>query len=182
DPPGRLPLGALLLRGPGPERSRRGGQRRGGLPAFLPRHASPGGSIWLLRPGRPGFSRRPTGRPTSSRRWRRPARPSAWRPRVRGWLDWHGEVQAVQHIAGKRPLGRHVDQLEVGEKATFTQRVEERDVYLYMGLTNDLNPIYVDRDYAQRTDAGEPVVPGILLAAQVVAAITSELPGPGTIT
>jgi len=88
----------------------------------------------------------------------------------------------VQHIAGKRPLGRHVDQLEVGEKATFTQRVEERDVYLYMGLTNDLNPIYVDRDYAQRTDAGEPVVPGILLAAQVVAAITSELPGPGTIT
>lgn len=88
----------------------------------------------------------------------------------------------MQHIARKKPMGRHVDQLEVGEKATFTQRVEERDVYLYMGLTNDLNPIYVDRGYAHRTEVGEPVVPGILVAAQVVAAITSQLPGPGTIT
>lgn len=88
----------------------------------------------------------------------------------------------MQHIARRNALGKHVDELRVGEKATFTQKVEERDVYLYMGLTNDLNPIYVDREYAHRTEVGEPVVPGILVAAQVVAAITSRLPGPGTIT
>ncbi|BAS28985.1 MaoC family dehydratase [Limnochorda pilosa] len=88
----------------------------------------------------------------------------------------------MQHIARRKSLGRHVDELQVGEKATFTQKVEERDVYLYMGLTNDLNPVYVDREYAHRTELGEPVVPGILVAAQVVAAITGRLPGPGTIT
>lgn len=83
---------------------------------------------------------------------------------------------------GGRRVGKHIEELQVGERATRTQVVTDRDVYLYMGLVGDLNPIYVDRHYAARTPFERPVVPGILVAGHIVAAITGELPGPGTIT
>ncbi len=82
----------------------------------------------------------------------------------------------------KRKLGRMIDSLKVGDKAKFSKKITDRDVHLYMGVTGDMNPIYIDRNYAERTHFKEPIVPGIILAGLIVATISNELPGQGTIT
>ncbi|MDI7246273.1 MAG: MaoC family dehydratase [Bacillota bacterium] len=84
--------------------------------------------------------------------------------------------------SGARKLGRTIDQLRVGDHGTFTKTITDQDIYLYMGITGDFNPIYVDSEYASRTRFREPIVPGILLAGLIVAGISTELPGKGTIT
>ncbi|MBO8142141.1 MAG: MaoC family dehydratase [Firmicutes bacterium] len=88
----------------------------------------------------------------------------------------------MQSGAGKRPGGWRLQELAVGQRASLTRRVTEREVLLYMGTTGDLNPIYLDRNYAARTPFGRPVVPAVLLAGYVFASITERLPGPGTIS
>jgi len=82
----------------------------------------------------------------------------------------------------KRKLGKMIDDLQVGDKAKFSKKINDRDVHLYMGVTGDMNPIYIDRNYASRTHFKEPIVPGIILAGLIVATISNELPGQGTIT
>ncbi len=88
----------------------------------------------------------------------------------------------MRHLTKHKHLGKNIEELEVGQKANFAKTVTEQEIYLYMGITSDLNPIYVDDDYASRTQFKTPLVPGILVAGHIVAALTSKLPGPGTIT
>jgi acyl dehydratase len=82
----------------------------------------------------------------------------------------------------KRKLGKMIEELKVGDKARFSKKITDRDVHLYMGVTGDMNPIYIDRQYASRTHFEEPIVPGVILAGLIVALISNELPGKGSIT
>lgn len=79
-------------------------------------------------------------------------------------------------------MGWRLHQLSVGQRASFTRRVTEREVMLYMGVTGDTNPIYADRNYAARTPMGQPVVPAVLLAGYVFTTLMQRLPGPGTLS
>lgn len=79
-------------------------------------------------------------------------------------------------------LGKTVDELAVGDRASLTKVVSEADVYLYVGITGDLNPLYVDETYAQGSRFRGRIAPGILTAGLVTAVISTRLPGPGTIT
>jgi 3-hydroxybutyryl-CoA dehydratase len=36
------------------------------------------------------------------------------------------------------------DQLSIGDSATFTKTISEGDVYLFAGITGDLNPAHMD--------------------------------------
>lgn len=85
-------------------------------------------------------------------------------------------------MRGGQTNGWRLHQLTVGQKATFTRRVTEREVMLYMGITGDANPIYLDRNYAARTPMERPVVPAVLLAGYVFTAMMQRLPGPGTVS
>lgn len=77
--------------------------------------------------------------------------------------------------------GWRLQELVVGQRAAWTRLVTEREVLLYMGVTGDLNPVYIDRNYAARTPLKTPVVPAVLLAGYVFTAVTERLPGPGTL-
>ena len=78
-------------------------------------------------------------------------------------------------------LGKTVDELAVGDRASMTKIVTETDIHLYVGMTGDLNPVYVDETYAARTRFRGRVAPGILTAGLVIAVVSTKLPGPGTI-
>ncbi|MDR7483981.1 MAG: MaoC family dehydratase [Armatimonadota bacterium] len=78
-------------------------------------------------------------------------------------------------------LGKTVDELAVGDRASITKIVTETDIHLYVGMTGDLNPLYVDEAYAAQTRYRGRIAPGILTAGQVIAVISTRLPGPGTI-
>ncbi|HLT58236.1 MAG: MaoC family dehydratase [Limnochordales bacterium] len=88
----------------------------------------------------------------------------------------------MQHISGRRARAFRLQELTIGQRAAITRKVTAREVLLYMGATGDLNPIYLDRNYAARTPLGEPVVPAVLLAGYVFALLTQRLPGPGTVS
>ncbi|MBB4824238.1 acyl dehydratase [Sporosarcina luteola] len=83
-------------------------------------------------------------------------------------------------LGKKRRLGRKVDEITSGEKLKLTEKIEDKDLLLYLGLTNDANPLYVQHDYASRTSFERPIVPSIMLNGIITSAISKYLPGPGS--
>ena len=58
---------------------------------------------------------------------------------------------------------REWEDMQVGDSASFTKTMTETDVIMWVGLTGDLNPIHIDREYAQTTRFGKVLVPGVLV-------------------
>ncbi|MEI4799982.1 MaoC family dehydratase [Bacillus sp. NPDC077411] len=77
-------------------------------------------------------------------------------------------------------LGRKMDEITLGEKLSVTEKIEDKDLLLYLGLTNDSNPLYIQHDYASQTPYEKPIVPTIMLTGIVTTAVTKYLPGPGS--
>lgn len=83
-------------------------------------------------------------------------------------------------LGKKRKLGRKVEDMDVGEKLKLTETIEDKDLLLYLGLTNDGNPLYIQHDFASQTVFEKPVVPTAMLTGIVTSAISKYLPGPGS--
>ncbi|MCA0171611.1 MaoC family dehydratase [Bacillus sp. RAR_GA_16] len=83
-------------------------------------------------------------------------------------------------LGKKRKLGRMLEEISVGEKLEVTEKIEDRDLLLYLGLSNDNNPLFIQHDYASMTPFKKPIVPQIMLLAIVTGAISKYLPGPGS--
>jgi 3-hydroxybutyryl-CoA dehydratase len=83
-------------------------------------------------------------------------------------------------LGKKRKLGRKIEDMSVGEKLTLTEKIEDKDLLLYLGLTNDANPLYIQHDYASQTPYKAPIVPSVLLFGMVSSIVSMYLPGPGS--
>lgn len=83
-------------------------------------------------------------------------------------------------LGKKRKLGRTIEEISVGEKLTLTEKIEDKDLLLYLGLTNDANPLYIQHDYASQTPYKKPIVPSVMLNGIINSAISKYLPGPGS--
>ena len=77
--------------------------------------------------------------------------------------------------------GKTIDQLNIGDRASISKQITERDVIRFAELTGDINPIHMDRFYAQETIFGERIAHGILTASLISAVLGIKLPGPGNI-
>ncbi|MFN7250680.1 MAG: MaoC/PaaZ C-terminal domain-containing protein [Anaerobacillus sp.] len=80
----------------------------------------------------------------------------------------------------KRRLGRKIDSIKVGEKLELTKKIEDKEILLYLGLTDDANPIFIQHDYASQTPFQKPIVPQIMITGIITSAISKYLPGPGS--
>ncbi len=69
----------------------------------------------------------------------------------------------------------------VGDKASFSKTISESDVYLFAGITGDLNPLHINSVIAEQGFAGKRIVHGALLNGMLSAVIGMKLPGEGTI-
>lgn len=83
-------------------------------------------------------------------------------------------------LGKKRKLGRKIEDMTVGEKLKLTENIEDKDLLLYLGLTNDGNPLYIQHDFASQTKFEKPVVPTAMLTGIVTSAVSKYLPGPGS--
>jgi 3-hydroxybutyryl-CoA dehydratase len=63
-------------------------------------------------------------------------------------------------------MARTFDALQIGDTASFTKTVSETDVYLFAGITGDMNPAHVD---------------AVSAAAGMFKQRIAHGPGPGTI-
>lgn len=77
--------------------------------------------------------------------------------------------------------GKTIDEVKVGDAAEFTKTVTESDIYLYAGVTGDLNPAHINEVYAQKTFFKTRIAHGMLAAGFISAVLGTQLPGPGTI-
>ncbi|HYF79999.1 MAG TPA: MaoC family dehydratase [Symbiobacteriaceae bacterium] len=70
---------------------------------------------------------------------------------------------------------------QVGDKASFTKTITETDVYLFAGVTGDLNPAHVNETWAKNTKFGGRIAHGMLSGGLISAVLGMQLPGPGSI-
>jgi 3-hydroxybutyryl-CoA dehydratase len=78
-------------------------------------------------------------------------------------------------------IGLTYEQLEVGDSSEFSKTVSESDVYMYAGISGDLNPAHINEAYAAGTYFKNRIAHGMLSAGFISAVIGMQLPGPGTI-
>jgi 3-hydroxybutyryl-CoA dehydratase len=78
-------------------------------------------------------------------------------------------------------LGKTIDQLKVGDSAQFAKTVTESDIYLFAGITGDLNPAHINEVYAKTTLFKGRIAHGMLSAGFISAVLGTILPGPGTV-
>ena len=71
--------------------------------------------------------------------------------------------------------GNSIDDVKVGLRARFTKTVSESDVYLFAGITGDLDPNHVDEEYCRNTSLGHRVAHGALILGYTSAASTRIL-------
>jgi 3-hydroxybutyryl-CoA dehydratase len=71
--------------------------------------------------------------------------------------------------------GQSIDDIAVGLRTRFTKTVSESDVYLFAGITGDLDPNHVDEEYCRKTSLGHRVAHGALIVGYTSAASTRIL-------
>lgn len=69
----------------------------------------------------------------------------------------------------------------IGQNASVSKTISESDVYLFAGITGDLNPIHVNKIAAENSIFKGRIVHGILVAGLISNVIGMHFPGPGTI-
>ncbi|WIV12769.1 MaoC family dehydratase [Proteiniborus sp. MB09-C3] len=77
--------------------------------------------------------------------------------------------------------GKTISEIKLGDKAFFEKTISETDVYMYAGITGDLNPAHINEEYAKDTMFKGRIAHGMLTAGLVSAVLGMRLPGPGTI-
>ena len=77
--------------------------------------------------------------------------------------------------------GKTIEELQVGDTARFSKTISESDVYMFAGVTGDLNPAHVNEEYAKGTFFKTRIVHGMLTASLISTVVGTMLPGPGTV-
>ena len=77
--------------------------------------------------------------------------------------------------------GKTIEELQVGDSARFSKTISESDVYMFAGVTGDLNPAHVNEEYAKGTFFKTRIVHGMLTASLISTVVGTMLPGPGTV-
>jgi len=75
------------------------------------------------------------------------------------------------------PKDLSIDEISVGDQASFDQVWSKKDVQAFAELCGDMNPIHIDAEYARTTKFGRPIVHGMLLGAACSKLLGMQLPG-----
>ena len=78
-------------------------------------------------------------------------------------------------------VGKSVQEMNIGDKASFGKTVSESDIYLFAGISGDFNPAHVNEEYAKETFFKTRIAHGMLAATFLSNVLGNRLPGPGTI-
>ena len=70
---------------------------------------------------------------------------------------------------------------EVGQNASRSRLIEEKDIELFTAISGDRNPIHYDEKLAKASKFGGIVVQGGVTSAILNALVAEDLPGPGTV-
>ena len=78
-------------------------------------------------------------------------------------------------------LSFFLEDLTVGQSASYGRAISEADVREFALMSGDFNPVHLDEAYARTTTFQGRIAHGMLSAAYISAVIGTRLPGPGAI-
>ncbi len=78
-------------------------------------------------------------------------------------------------------LGKTIQEITIGEKASFSKTVLEKDIEMFGEITNDYNPAHFDEEYASKTIFKKRISHGMLIGSLFSNVLGMNLPGPGSI-
>lgn len=78
-------------------------------------------------------------------------------------------------------IGKKINEIKLGDKAFVEKTISETDIYLFAGITGDLNPAHVNEKQAEQTMFKGRIAHGILVTGLISTCLGMYLPGPGTI-
>ncbi len=76
---------------------------------------------------------------------------------------------------------RTYDEIRVGDRATATQILTEKDIRLFAAMSGDVSAAYFDEDYAQSSTFQDVVGRGMWGVSLISAVLGTQLPGPGAV-
>ncbi len=76
---------------------------------------------------------------------------------------------------------RTFDEIAIGDSASLSHTVTQRDIDLFAAATGDVNPAHVDPEFAATSMFHHVIMHGMWGAGLVSAVLGTRLPGPGTI-
>lgn len=77
--------------------------------------------------------------------------------------------------------GKKIGELKIGDMESFEKTISETDIYLFAGITGDLNPAHIDQVEAEKTVFKGRIAHGMLISSFISTVLGMYLPGPGTI-
>jgi acyl dehydratase len=78
-------------------------------------------------------------------------------------------------------LGKGYNELEIGERASFSKTITETDVSLFAGISGDFNPLHMNEVYAKGTPFKTRIAHGALAQGLIAPVLGMKLPGLGTL-
>ncbi len=78
-------------------------------------------------------------------------------------------------------IGKTINEMKCGDAVELTKTVTESYIYMFAGLSGDVNPAHLDESYAEKTPFKKRIAHGMLTAGYISAILGNQLPGPGTI-
>jgi len=64
------------------------------------------------------------------------------------------------------------DEFQLGDYEEVSKTITESDVVTWCGMACDVNPMHLDKEYAKGTRFGDVIVPGVMVASLISAAVT----------
>ena len=77
--------------------------------------------------------------------------------------------------------GKSINEINIGDKSSYSRTVTETDVVLFGGVSGDLNPAHFNEEYCKETMFKGRIAHGMLSAGYISTVLGMQLPGPGTI-
>ena len=74
-----------------------------------------------------------------------------------------------------------INDIQIGDSASFTKTVTETDIILYAGISGDFNPAHINAEAAKEGMFKQRIAHGMLSAGFISCVLGMQLPGPGTI-
>ena len=76
--------------------------------------------------------------------------------------------------------GKSVEELVIGEEASFSKTITEVDIAMFAAFTGDFNSMHMDEVYTSKTRFGRRIAHGGVAAALAPTILDNSLPGLGT--
>ncbi|WP_202080751.1 MaoC/PaaZ C-terminal domain-containing protein [Caldalkalibacillus salinus] len=84
-------------------------------------------------------------------------------------------------LGKKRQVGQYIDRIQVGDLFEINQKIDDKDILVYLGLSDDINPMYIQHSYTEQTSFQKPIVPHVMLIGLLYSCINKHVPGPGSV-